>query len=384
MNQSAPCSGNDRRVSIIIPGHNCAGTIAECISSLRTQDWPADRMEIIYVDDASTDRSVDTARCLADHVVQLSGYPRGPAAARNAGVREATGDIIIFLDADIIAPPMVVRSLVQSLLEDMHLDAVFGSYDSDPKERTLVSQYRNLLHHFVHQTSRGDASTFWAGCGAIWRESFELVGGFDVKRYRRPMIEDIELGHRMRALGMRIKLQPSIQVKHLKRWTLLGMMTTDIFARGVPWMRLLLRDAQTSGEIGDLNLRISGLLSVPLAWLVLLSTIFSLLNPGLLKWAALALGLLLIVNLKVWLCFYRLRGLLFALMILPLHFAHHLCNGISFLIALLYRVLIDRPLYGLRSLGAGLQSWYWRRAWASRQKKTFAGKSVHLPEVQER
>ena len=58
----------------------------------------------------------------------------------------------------------------------------------------MVSQYRNLLHHFVHQHGHAEASTFWAGCGAIRRAAFDAVGGFDAARFPRPSIEDIELG----------------------------------------------------------------------------------------------------------------------------------------------------------------------------------------------
>jgi hypothetical protein len=220
----------------------------------------------------------------------------------------------------------------------------------------------------VHQTSRQNAATFWAGCGAIRRRSFEKAGGFDAGQYQGAMIEDIELGHRMRALGMRIRLEPSIQVKHLKRWTLLAMVRSDIFSRGIPWMRLLLRDARQSGEIGDLNLKLSGTLSVALAWtgacLILLSLWFPILLYG--AWPALALGFF--INLPTYRFFYKARGLLFAVGVLPLHFLYHLYNGISVAGALLYRTLIDRPPWGMRFLSERIRSWRWSRARKRRQR----------------
>src|SRR3989442_4923268 len=108
----------------------------------------------------------------------------------------------------------------------------------------MVSRYRNLLHHFVHQRGKPDASTFWAGCGAIRRHTFEEVRGFDAARFPRPSIEDIELGYRLRAAGHRIRLDPRLQGTHLKRWTLGSILRTDIAQRALPWSRLILKSGQ--------------------------------------------------------------------------------------------------------------------------------------------
>jgi GT2 family glycosyltransferase len=274
--------------------------------------------------------------------VQLTGFRKGPAGAHNAGAQEASGKIIVFIDADVLAPPETIRAFAELLIEDQGLDAAFGSYDSEPLDPTLVSQYRNLLHHFVHQTSRRNASTFWAGCGVIRKSSFEKVGGFDAGRYRNAMIEDIELGHRMRALGMRIRLQPSIQVKHLKRWTLRQVVWSDIFYRGIPWMRLLFQETQSSGELGDLNLKITGVLSVMLAWtgIVLASILFWIPSLFYLMCAIFVLGIL--VNWRTIRFFWKVRGAWFAIKIMPLHILYDLYNGASFIAGLACHIFIDR------------------------------------------
>lgn len=356
-------------VSVIVPGRNASATLERCLSSLRLQDWPKDRFEILYVDDASTDGSVGIASGYADRIVRLEGLPGGPARARNQGVREAAGEIIVFLDADILPPPSTLRALVKPLMEDGSLDAVFGSYDSEPTDPGLVSQYRNLLHHFVHQTSRHDATTFWAGCGAVRKQSFERAGGFDTERYPGAMIEDIELGHRMRRLGMRIRLDPSIQVKHLKRWTLFRMIQADIFYRGIPWMRLLFRDGPASKEIGDLNLKIAGILSVALTWAAVFLLVLSIRQPRLLYGVCIVLGLTLALNFPTYRFFWRARGPRFALTVIPLNLLYHFYNGASFLGGVLYRLLIDRPLPGLNSIGARLQGIYWSSRSSRRQRR---------------
>ncbi len=62
------------------------------------------------------------------------------------------------------------------------------------------------MHHYVHQQGSEDASTFWSGFGVIKRKLFLKLGGFDIKRYSRPCIEDIDLGYRLKQTGAKIHL----------------------------------------------------------------------------------------------------------------------------------------------------------------------------------
>ena len=156
---------------------------------------------------------------------------------------------------------------------DPGLSALFGSYDDSPAAPGVVSQYRNLLHHFVHQQGTfhdgiRPAHTFWTGCGTIRREVFLDFGGFDPRLYPRPAIEDIELGYRLTRAGHRIVLARDVLATHLKRWTLSEMVRTDIFRRGVPWMLLLKR---TGTVETDLNVKVDQKISVVLTGLVLLA-----------------------------------------------------------------------------------------------------------------
>src|SRR5207248_497955 len=92
--------------------------------------------------------------------------------------------------------------------------------------------FRNLLHHHVHRGSPGRASTFWSGIGAVKRNAFMDVEGFD-EHYSRPSIEDIELGSRLLDNGAHIVLDPDIEGKHLKTWSLCrgGSMSSDASLR---------------------------------------------------------------------------------------------------------------------------------------------------------
>ena len=147
--------------------------------------------------------------------------------------------------------PDTIERIRTAFRDDAELDAIIGSYDEAPAYRDFLSQYRNLMHRYVHREGSRRASTFWTGCGAIRREVFRQAGGFEAA-YRRPAIEDIELGYRLARTGRKILLDPEIQVKHCKRWTLSSMVRTDVFDRGIPWTVLIFQSGRMPN---DLNLQ---------------------------------------------------------------------------------------------------------------------------------
>ena len=249
-------------VSIVIPVYNSADTLRQALERLAELSEPAD--EILVVDDGSTDGSVEVARAAGVRALS-SGRRNGPARARNIGAKEATGDILFFLDADVVVSPDTVARVRRSFAEDPELDALIGSYDDQPGSSDFLSQYRNLMHHFVHQRSRRDACTFWSGCGAIRRDVFKEHGGFD-ESYERPAIEDIELGYRLFQAGCKMILDRDVQVKHLKRWTFWGLVRCDVLDRAIPWTELILRDKRMPN---DLNLQLSQRVSVALAFVLM-------------------------------------------------------------------------------------------------------------------
>ena len=245
-------------LSVVIPVHNDKANLQRCLDALDKSRY--DSYEVIVMDDGSTDDTASVAEELGARVFRLD-QNAGPAAARNQGAIEARGELLLFIDADVCVAPETICGVIESFESNPEIDAVFGSYDHEPEHRGLFSQYRNLMHHFVHQSSDSDASTFWSGCGAIRKSVFLKHGGFD-DNYARPCIEDIELGVRMAKAGHRIMLNGKIQATHLKHWTLWKMIKTDIFDRGVPWTKLMLAHGAMPN---DLNLRISQRFSAVLA-----------------------------------------------------------------------------------------------------------------------
>ncbi len=314
------------RVSVIIPVYNNTRDLPECLSAVKVSAKHLDS-EIIVVDDASTDETPSVAATMGVHVLRLETNS-GPAAARNLGAQHAIGDVLFFVDADVVLGPSALDRAARILNTRPEIAAVFGSYDARPRAQGLVSQYRNLLHHFVHQQGNPEASTFWAGCGAIRREVFWAVGGFDAERFKRPSIEDIELGVRLRMAGYRVLLDREIQGTHLKHWTLGSVIWTDITCRAIPWSRLILHSREASN---DLNLKRGQRISVALV--VLATTVLPLVlwRIGLIVLPVAALVAVVILNRNLFVFLRKQRGFGFAIVCVQLHLLYFLYSGLSYL-----------------------------------------------------
>ena len=313
-------------ISIIVPVYNNAHDLVECVCALKTSGHPD--LEIIVVDDASTDDTFSMAMRMGVRIVQLAKNS-GHGAARNYGARYAQGDILFFVDADVVVAPGAVSRVLGLFEENPGLAAVFGSYDLEPRAKNLVSQYRNLLHHYVHQNGHAEASTFWAGCGAIRRSVFREIGGFDEKRFSWS-IPDIELGYRLRQGGYPILLDKALRGTHLKRWVLSSVIHTDVIYRAVPWSRLIL---ESRNAPNDLNLETRQRLSLALVLLAGIFLLLAVFRVELLALSAGALFSMVILNRKLYVFFFRQRGILFTGAGILLHLLYYLCGGLGYMYA---------------------------------------------------
>jgi hypothetical protein len=200
---------------------------------------------------------------------------------------------VAFVDVDVFVHAETLGELVGAFAADCRVKAVFGSYDTNPRAHNFISQYKNLFHHYVHQTSHEHASTFWSGCGAVRRDEFFELGGFDAS-FKKPTVEDIDLGLRLRAAGHRIVLNKKAQVTHAKRWSLADMVKSDICDRAIPWTLLILRSKSLPN---DLNLTWSQRISAGLACgLIATLALGALHHPWLLAIPFLALGIIVIID----------------------------------------------------------------------------------------
>ncbi|MBS1788234.1 MAG: glycosyltransferase [Acidobacteria bacterium] len=303
-------------LSVVVPVYNSTAYLKKCLAALAESDY--DDFDVLVVDDGSTEPVAPIVGQYGFDYMRIDG-PGGPARARNRGVARVKGKYLVFIDADVCVHRDTLHRFAEVFNADSGIDAVVGSYDETPAEPGFFSQYKNLFHHYVHQTSGGYVNTFWSGCGAMRRDLFLAFGGFDEERYRRPAIEDIELGTWVTAAGYQIVLAPHVKATHLKRWTLWSILKTDILDRGVPWIKLMLR---AGAAASTLNAKSSQRLSVALTWLA------SILLPVVWWWpAAGILSLLLLsvvsaLNFDFYRYFIAHSGVWFTVRVLPLHWLY--------------------------------------------------------------
>jgi GT2 family glycosyltransferase len=329
-------TSNSMKLTAIIPATDEPPTLAVCQKAVEVSQDPPD--EVLIIRDPSIG---------------------GPAQARNLGAQEATGDVLVFVDSDVEVHANAFSLIRAAFKRDAELAAVFGSYDDDPGSPGLISDFRNLLHHHVHHEGAGEAMTFWAGLGAIRRSDFLAVGGFDEQRFPHASVEDIELGMRLVANGAQILLDPTIQGKHLKRWTLTSMVRTDFLRRGSPWVRLLL---SSDPAATTLNLGWRHRASAAASGAAVLALLLRRPRP-----AGVATICLIALNRD----FYRLllakRGWRQAAAGIPLHLLHHLTGIASVPVGVALYVRdrladpLDKPLLSSDTP--------WRRDCRSRQGK---------------
>jgi len=312
-------------ISVIMPVFNGEQYLVSSLPPLIAMLARGELAEVIVADDGATDGSAAYARSVGATVIS-SGGRRGPGGARNVAAEHAKGDILWFVDADVVVHPDAAR-FVQGAFTAPEVVAVFGSYDDRPAALNFGSQYKNLVHHHYHQHANPSASTFWSGCGAVQKAAFLAVGGFDSDTYRLPSIEDVDLGYRLRALGGLITLDRRMLSTHLKVWSVSELVRTDIFKRAIPWARLMLHRAEV---IDDLNVGTFERLRAALAGMacvILLTTALGLTHVGLL---APVLFTVLTANWHLFRLFARQRGPAFALLALAFHQVYYLYSAASF------------------------------------------------------
>ncbi|NND19419.1 MAG: glycosyltransferase family 2 protein [Silicimonas sp.] len=291
-------------ISVIMPAYNASSLLPEVLKPLIQLKEAGKVSEVIVVDDQSQDETAKLAREMGADVL-VTPQNGGPGAARNFAAEKAVGDVLWFVDSDVIAFAVGADRLSDAF-SDPGLGAVFGSYDDSPGSDGWFSKYKNLLHHYHHQQGRRDATTFWAGCGAVRASVFHAVGGFDIHTYEVPSIEDIELGYRISDAGHRIEIDPGLLCKHLKHWTIINAVHTDIFRRALPWARLMI---ERNTVTNDLNASNAERARAVLAAVFFVSLLFLIVQPGTWPFAFGMTILIFAANWRLFRLFRRAGGL---------------------------------------------------------------------------
>lgn len=220
-------------ISVVIPARDASGTLRACLEAIMEQDAPPD--EVVVVDDGSTDDTPFIAESLGARVVQ--GRGRGAAAARNRGAAEATGDVLLFVDADVCLTPGCLRHVRQAFTGGEQ--ALCGMLVPQCPERGLASAYKNGWMHYTYAAKAGRAALFYTSCSAITRDLFRRCGGFD-EGYGAPGLEDTDFGQRLHQAGSPPLVDTALLGTHHKSYRVRDVLALD-FKRSVALVRLALR-----------------------------------------------------------------------------------------------------------------------------------------------
>jgi glycosyltransferase involved in cell wall biosynthesis len=195
-------------ISVIVPAYNAEKTLPACLDALRNQTQPPD--EIIVVDDGSQDRTAQVARDQGAHVFEQ--VHQGPAVARNLGVHQASGDVILLTDADCEPVPEWIAEMMRTLA-DPQVDGVKGSYRTRQREkvaRLVQCEFEERYDRMERLETIDFIDTYAAAYRlAVLREK----GGFD-PAFPQAVSEDAELSYRLAQKGCRLIFNRQAAVYH--------------------------------------------------------------------------------------------------------------------------------------------------------------------------
>lgn len=286
-------------LSLVIPAFNAIDELAVLLPSVEASEFRD--FEVIIVDDGSTD---GTPEFLRDHPVRVIETPRngGPAFARNLGAREARGEIVLFLDSDVVIRPGTLGEVARFFREHPDRSAMIGVYDAEPANLGAWPRYKALqcYSYYWRFPPEKEVTLLWAAVAAFRRRVFLDAGGFDA-RFRRPSMEDLEFGRRLTRCTP-IWLNRRVSVGHHFPATL-AKNVRDHFDRGRLWVRIWFRHRSFDNYLSTPR-RGLGRIGATVGVLLLL---VSPLIPAAAALGAAALGVYLACNWDLWTVVARRR-----------------------------------------------------------------------------
>jgi len=226
------------KVSVVVPVYNGQKTVKKCIQSLLDLDYPIKKLELIFVDDGSTDDTEKIIKSIKKNDIKINYFKqkrRGPAAARNFGVKNSKGEILAFTDVDCFVTKKWLKNLIKPF-KDKRVGGVGGAiFNYNPQnelEKYLAKRAPNLQGHL------DDSKPYLVTANAAYaREALDVVGLFDENIF---MGEDADLSWRVSGAGFDIVYEPTAIVYHKNRSTVFGL-ATQWFGYGISLAQLKIK-----------------------------------------------------------------------------------------------------------------------------------------------
>lgn len=313
-------------ISIVIPTYNAAKFMPALLDSIFKQS--VEDMEVLIVDDCSTDNTVEIAQKYPVKVIRLE-INSGPAKARNIGVKAAKGDIIFFLDADVIVLDGTLNAVKEHFEKDPSAKCVIGICSTEPLNEGFVPRYMAMFE-YIHLIGTKDdkVSVFAPRCGAIRKDFFMEIGMYN-ESYKGADVEDFELARMVNKTDP-IILNKKMLVRH--QFADFKQAMRNYFKRTVMWVHLFFKEKKldNAGPTAPSN----GIAAV-CAFLSFFILLFMPLFPIAKNIFIFLLIVFLLSNMKWWNFMRKEAGFLFAVKALFLNYL----LGINIVTAAIYGAL---------------------------------------------
>jgi GT2 family glycosyltransferase len=207
-------------LSIIIPTYNRSDALRALLQSLNTQSISANRYEVIVIDDGSATPVALDPRAYRFSLILKRQKNAGPAAARNVGIACAKAPLTLILNDDAIADPQLLQVHLENHAQRTDKVAVMGQFPF--AEHLLTSPFMQVLdasnllfpHRYLTAGGLHGPGFFWTCNISLPTAALRAVGGFDSKNFRQAICEDVEIGHRLDAIGYKVLYIPEAKCLH--------------------------------------------------------------------------------------------------------------------------------------------------------------------------
>ena len=293
-------------ISVIIPIHNGSVTIARCLEAALASRYPT--FEVVVVDDCSADDSVAIIKRFACKLLRLD-KPSGASKARNIGALNSQGDILFFTDADCLLQKDTLSVLNRTLSEKGPDSIIGGTYTPVPYDGGFFSVFQSIFIHYS-ETKKPKAPDYIATHAmAMDAVVFKKIGGFSEDFL--PILEDVELSHRLRKSGCKLVINPDIMVQHIFNYTLFGSLRNAV-KKSMYWTIYSLNKGDLLADSGTASFELKCNvvshfinLSLLLLWISLSKSVF-------LYLALSVSGCNILINRRLLKTFFQIKGLKFA------------------------------------------------------------------------
>jgi glycosyltransferase involved in cell wall biosynthesis len=288
-------------ISVVIPVYNSEKTIKRCLEALYNNSYKI--FECIVVDDCSKDNSVSIAKKFPCKVLRLKKN-RGPAKARNFGAANAKGDILFFVDSDVLLLPKALKEIIKSFNKEPDIAGVVGIYDKEPVNKGFFAHYMALRKFSDFTESKKKYFSHIGGaCSAVKKKIFFECGGFP-DSYKGADVEDYVLGYNITS-KYKLLFNPKLRGKHYM--PTFKTCFKNYFKRSSMWFRLFIKRRKFDSGAATPSRGISSISTL----FVLLFFVLSLFNSGFVWLFLLFIGIFLYTNRKFYSLALKEKGLKF-------------------------------------------------------------------------